>query len=160
SAARNAISANAFDTSPSTLFSERPSSTAPRNALASERPTPSARSPTRFSSIDTSSSSREKLSGNRSSAIGETLHHLAEPAAVRRRRPVAAKSLERRCQLARRQPPEFFRRQPQYAEAEPHRVTPWKRHHGSPPKVARSSRAAMSAAPARPPSTAIRAKSS
>src|SRR5690606_32995961 len=122
SAARNAISAKARDTSPSTLFSDRPSNTAPRNARLSDRPTPSARSPTRLSSIDTSPISRANASVNRSSVIGESLHHPAQLAAVGRCGALAGNAFERRRELARRQAPEFLGREPQHTEAQAHRI--------------------------------------
>ena len=109
----------------------------------------------RSSSTDTSASSRAKLSGNRSSAIGETLHQFVEAAAVRRLRP--------RCRSAPRTPPPVRaasaprtpsttaaarRSRSRIASLQGNAVT------ARSPKVARSSRAAISAAPFSPPSIA------
>src|SRR5690606_5062112 len=102
--------------SPSTDLNDLPSISAPRNALLIERATPSARSPMRSSSSDTSPSSRPKLSGKRSSPIGKTLHQSVEFIAAQRSAMLAHNGAPCRSQFTRRHAPEVGRRQPQYAE--------------------------------------------
>src|SRR5690606_41848777 len=73
-AAFSAISAKLRAISPSNDLKDFPSSSAPRNAVLIERATPSARSPMRSSSSDTSLSSPRKRSEKKSSPIGKQQH--------------------------------------------------------------------------------------
>src|SRR5690606_20066386 len=149
------MSAKALAISPSTERKLFPSVSAPRNAVETDRATPSARLPIRSSSPDTPDSSSRKSPPKRSPAIGKALHQCFEPCPVERVLPVPGNRAPGRGQFARAHLPESLGRQPQDAEPKAHRFLPGKGVHAASPNVALSSRTAISAAPRSPPSTLI-----